>query len=135
MVRNNKYLGDSLQAMLLRRGKNEWDVLLPQLLGAYRETPHTVTEEAANMLMSGRELGLPNQLQHHPPPEESSPQHEFVLEMRERSEQAHEALRQQQLKVRQDDQEEPLLTSFMINKVIRVLKMFTANSVVFMFVI
>ena len=27
--RNNKGLGDSLQAMLLVRGQDEWDVLLP----------------------------------------------------------------------------------------------------------
>ena len=61
------------------------------------------------MLMLGRELRLPDQLQHQPPPEESRPQNEFVMEIRDRLEQAHEALRQQQLEIRQDDQEEPLL--------------------------
>ena len=96
--RNNRGLGDSLRSMLLGRGQDEWDVLLPQLLRAYRGTPHTATGETANMLM-GRELRLPDQLQHHPPPNESSPQHEFVIEMKERLEQAHEALRQEQLKV------------------------------------
>ena len=107
--RNNKGLGDSLRAMLLVRGQDEWDVLLPQLLRAYRGTPHTATGETANMMMLGRELRLPDQLQHQPPPEESSPRHEFVVEMKERLEQAHETLRQQQMKIRQDDQEEPLL--------------------------
>ena len=107
--RNNRGLEDSLRAMLLGRGQDEWDVLLPQLLRAYRGTPHTATGETANMLMLGRELRLPDQLQHHPPPNESSSQHEVVIEMRERLEQAHKALRQEQLKVRQDDQEEPLL--------------------------
>ena len=107
--RNNRGLGDSLRAMLLGRGQDEWDTLLPQILRAYRGTPHTTTGETANMLMLGRELRLPDQLQHQPPPEESRPQNEFVIEMRDRLEQAHEALRQQQLEIRQDDQDEPLL--------------------------
>ena len=54
--RNNKGLGDSLRAMLLERGQDEWDVLLPQLPRAYRGTPHTATGETANMMMLGREL-------------------------------------------------------------------------------
>ena len=53
--RNNKGLGDSLRAMLLGRGQDERDVLLPQLR-AYRGTPHTATGETANMMMLGREL-------------------------------------------------------------------------------
>ena len=60
------------------------------------------------MMMLGKELKLPDQLQQ-PPPEESSPRHEFVIKMNDRLGQAHEALRQLQLKIRQDDQEEPLL--------------------------
>ena len=107
--RNNKGLGDSLRALLLGRGQGEWDILLPQLLRAYRGTPHTTTGETANMMMLGRELRLPDQLQQQPPPEEASPRHEFVIEMKDRLEQAHEALRQLQIKTRQDDQEEPLL--------------------------
>ena len=71
--RNNKGLGDSLQAMLLGGGQEEWDVLLPQLLRAYRGTLHTATGETANMMMLGRELKLPDQLQQQPPPEEFSP--------------------------------------------------------------
>ena len=88
--------------MLLRRGQDEWDILLPQLMRAYRGTPHTATGETANVLMMGRELRLPDQLQHQPPPEEANPQHDFVVDMKERLEQAHEALRQQQLEIRQE---------------------------------
>ena len=55
--------------------------------------------------MLGKELRLPDQLQHQPPPNESSPQHEFVIEMKERLEQANKTLRQEQLKVRQDGHE------------------------------
>ena len=98
--RNNKGLGDSLRALLLGRGQGEWDILLPQLLRAYRGTPHTTTGETANMMMLGRELRLPDQLQQQPPPEEASPRHEFVIEMKDRLEQAHEALRQLQIKTR-----------------------------------
>ena len=107
--RNNRGLGDSLRAMLLGREQEDWDTLLPHLMRAYRGTPHTATGETANMLMLGRELRLPDQLQYQPPPEESRPRHEFVVEIKDRLEQAHEALRQHQLKIRQDDQEEPLL--------------------------
>ena len=84
-------------------------MLLPQLLRAYQGTPHTATGETVTMLMLGKKLRLPDQLQHHPHLNESSPQHEFVIKMKERLKQAHEALRQEQLKVRQDEQEEPLL--------------------------
>ena len=36
--RNNKGLGDYLLAMLLGKGHNKWDVLLPKLSRAYRGT-------------------------------------------------------------------------------------------------
>ena len=41
-------------------------------------------------------------------PEKCSSHREFVVEMQDILKQAHEALRRHQLKVRQDDQEEPL---------------------------
>ena len=59
--------------------------------------------------MLGRELRLPDQLQYQPPPEENRPRHDFVVEIKDKLEQAYETLRQHQLRVRQDDQEEPLL--------------------------
>ena len=55
------------------------------------------------MLMLGRELRLPDQLQHQTPLDKFSAQHEFVIHMKERLKQA---LRQQQLEIRQDDHEE-----------------------------
>ena len=107
--RNNRGLGDSLRALLLQRGQDEWDDLLPQLMRAYRGTPHSVTGETANLMMLGRELRLPDQLEYYPPPTDFSPQHEFVVDINERLKQAHEALRQQQLEIRQEDQEKPPL--------------------------
>ena len=64
--RSNRNLGDSLRTLLLRRGQEEWDLLLPQIMRAFRGTPHSVTGETANLMMMGRELRLPDQLQLYP---------------------------------------------------------------------
>ena len=68
--RGNRSLGDSLRTLLLRRGQEKWDLLLPQIMRAFRSTPHSVTGETANFMMLGRELRLPDQLQIHLPPVE-----------------------------------------------------------------
>ena len=68
-----------------------------------------VVATTMDMLMLGRELRLPDQLQYQPPPEESRPRNEFVVEIKDKLEQAHETLRQHQLRIRQGDQEESLL--------------------------
>ena len=107
--RNNRVLGDSLRALLTKRGQDEWDTLLPQIMRAFRGTPHTTTNETANFLMLGRELRLPNQLINLPSPYEELPQHKYVAKIQERLQQAHETLREELIKVRQEDNEEPLL--------------------------
>lgn len=63
------------------------------------------------MLMQSRKLWLPNQPQYQPLSEKSSFQNscEFVVNIKERLEQAHKALKQQWLKIKQDDQEKPIL--------------------------
>ena len=66
--RNNRVLGDSLRTLLLRREQEEWDSLLPQLMRAFKGTPHSTTRETPNFLMLELELRLPDQLQNHPPP-------------------------------------------------------------------
>ena len=101
--RNNRLLGDSLRAMLIGRGQDEWDLLLPQIMRAFRGTPHSTTGETPNLMMLGRELRLPDQLQYLPPPEVHSTRHQFVLDTRARLEEAHGLLQKQQLKVRQED--------------------------------
>ena len=60
-------------------------------------------------MMLGRELRLPHQLQCRPPPAEASTRHQFVQDVKERLEEAHELLQDQQVKVRQEDDEEPPL--------------------------
>lgn len=107
--RNNRQLGDSLRALLLRRGQDEWDNLLPQLMRACRATPHLVTWDTANMLMFGRELRLASQLQDYSPSNTFDYLHEYVASMKDRLDQAYEELRQLQLNIRQEDQEEPPL--------------------------
>ncbi|XP_067945258.1 uncharacterized protein [Watersipora subatra] len=98
-----------LPAMRETTGQNEWDLLLPQLMRAYRGTLHSATGDTANMLMLGRELRLPDQLASHPPPTELFSAHEHALEVQRRLQAVHEALRQSQMEVRENDQEEPPL--------------------------
>ena len=107
--RNNRLLGDSLRTMLLDKGQDEWDLLLPQIMRAFRGTPHTTTGETPNLLMLGRELRLPDQLQYLPPPQELSARHQYVQDVRQRLEEAHSLLREQQVQIRQEDDEEPPL--------------------------
>ena len=109
--RSNRHLGDSLRTLLLRRGQEEWDRLLPQIMRAFQGTPHSVTGETANLMMLGWELRLPDQLQLHPPPLKVTPQNEYCQELLDRLEMAHAAFREQQIVIRQEDQEEPLFFS------------------------
>ena len=70
--RNNKGFGESLRAMLLDCGQDEWDSFLPQLMRAFRGTPHSTTGETANFMMFGRELRLPDSLVYDIPSSEES---------------------------------------------------------------
>ena len=106
--RNNRSLGDSLRALLLRRGPTEWDLLLPQIMRAFRATPHSATGETANFMMMGRELRLPDQLSE-PVATDNQAIQPYVLELAGRLEETHEILRERQMKVRVEDEEEPPL--------------------------
>jgi len=46
--RNNRRLGDALRSLLLGRSQEEWDTVLPQVMRAYRSTPHTSTVRLPN---------------------------------------------------------------------------------------
>ena len=106
--RNNRLLGESLRAMLLNRGQEDWDLVLPQIMRAFRGTPHTTTGETPNMMMLGREVRLPDQLLYAAPPTELTTRHQYVLEMKARLQSVHSELQEKQIKVRQEDGEEPL---------------------------
>jgi len=88
-------LGDALQSLLLGRGQEKWNVVLPQIMRAYRSTPHSSTLETPNFLMLGREARVPEHLTYHVPAPEA-PVHKYVGKLIETMEQAHEALREQQ---------------------------------------
>ena len=97
--RGNRMLGDALRAMLLSyaQAQDSWDTLLPQLMRAFRATPHSVTEETANYLMLGRECRLPDQLAYGTHSIELSDRARFALELKERLESAYDLLREQQV--------------------------------------
>ena len=47
--RGNRGLGDALRALLLRRAQEEWDRLLPQIMRAFRGTPHSTTGDSQSL--------------------------------------------------------------------------------------
>ena len=105
--RGNRALGDSLRTLLLGCDQEEWDLLLPQVMRAFRGTPHSSTGETANYLMLGREVKLPDQLVAPTPPPESRDQ--YTVDLHERLQTAHQLVRTQQRDVRSTDSEEPPL--------------------------
>jgi transposase InsO family protein len=107
--RNNRTLGDALRTLLLQRGQEEWDLLLPQIMRALRSTPNTTTKETPNNMMFGRELRLPDQVQSYPLPTTIQPQNEYVQELMTRLEETHDIIRDKQIETRHKDQEEPLV--------------------------
>jgi len=82
--------------------------MLPQIMRAYRSTPHSSTQETPNLLMLGRETRVPERLTYHVPAPEF-PVHEYVGKLVECKRKAHDALREKQWAVRTEDSEEPPL--------------------------
>ena len=109
MERGNRTLGDTLRTMLLRRSQRDWDLLLPQIMRAYRATPHSTTGQTANLLFLGREVRLPDQLYHPTPLPPAQSRASFIRDTEARLQEAHQLLRDQQLTLRSEDSEEPLL--------------------------
>ena len=109
MERNNKDLGDSLRAQLLEKRQEEWDLLLPQWMRAYRGASHTLQERQPTCWCWVGNYVYQINYNINPPLDKFGPQHEFVIHMRVRLEHADEVLRQQQLEIKQDHHEEPPL--------------------------
>ena len=59
--------------------------------------------------MLGREMRLPDLLTSNPPLREHQAHHEYTQELVKPLEEAHDMLREQQMAVRQEDREEPIL--------------------------
>jgi len=77
LEQNNRMLGDALKSLLLGRSQEKWDVVLPQIMRAYRITLHSAMQETPNFLMLGWETLVPEHLTYHVPVPES-PVHEYV---------------------------------------------------------
>ena len=105
--RGNRTLGDALRTLLLSKTQEDWDKLLPHVMRTFRATPHSSTGETANGLVLGREVRLPDQLMCPTSPEEPSDRSQYVLDLANRLEQAHEVIRDKQREVRQLDSEAP----------------------------
>jgi len=106
--RNNRMLGDSPRSLLIGGSQEEWDLVLPQIMQAYRRTPHSSTLETPNFLMLGRKTRVPEHLTYHVPAPESNI-HDYVDELITRMRTAHEVLREQQWQIRSDDSDDPPL--------------------------
>ena len=74
--------------------QEEWDLLLPQVMRAFRGTPHSSTGETANYMMLGREVKLPDQLMVPTDPPETRDQ--YTVDLHARLQAAHELVRNQQ---------------------------------------
>jgi len=93
--RNNQMLSDALHSLHLGRSQEEWDTVLPQIMWAYRSTPHTSTGETPNLLMLGQETRVPDHLTYHVAEQDYSV-HEYARELVERMKVAHKILREKQ---------------------------------------
>jgi len=101
-------LGDSLRSLLIGRGQEEWDTVLPQIMRAYRSTLHSSTLETLNFLMLGRKTRVSEHITYHVPAPKSNV-HDYVDELVKRMRTAHEVLREQQWQVRSGDSDDPPL--------------------------
>jgi len=104
---NNRMLGDALRS-LLDRSQEELDTVLPQVMRAYRSTPHTSAGETPNLLMLGRKTRVPDHLTYHVP-EPNYPVHVYASKLVEQMKVAHKILPEKQWQVRKEDSKEPPL--------------------------
>jgi len=98
-------LGDALRS-LLGRSQEGWDTVLPQIMRAYRSTPHTSTGETLNLLMLGQETWVPDHVTYHVPEQDYSV-NENASELVERMKVAHKMLWKKQWQVQQEDYKDP----------------------------
>ena len=81
---------------------------LPQLLRAFRGTPHAGTSKTANMLMLGRKLRLPELSLNNPPLCDDQAHSEYVQIMIESLEEPHTLLWEQKMAIRHYSEEPSL---------------------------
>ena len=81
-------------SVLVDPDQSDWDLVVPYAMMAYRSSVQASTSETPAMLMLGREIALPTDLLHGPPPEPDQHRHtDYALQLRERLQLAHERAR------------------------------------------
>ncbi|MCG8033694.1 MAG: DDE-type integrase/transposase/recombinase, partial [Candidatus Thiodiazotropha taylori] len=92
--RFNRTLATMLSAYVSKNQK-DWDEHLPYVMMAYRSSTHETTGMSPNILMFGREVSTPLDLMFEMPPSiKPIPNNQWVWELREKIETAHEIVRQ-----------------------------------------
>ena len=109
--RNNRTLGDSLRCKLLARTEDDWDLVLPIVMAAYRATPHSTTGYTPNEMTMGRDLRTTATSMRPPPlPTDGEvDQAEYVTGLRQALETAWEVVRTDQEAVQAEHRPEPML--------------------------
>jgi len=97
-------LGDSLKSLLIGKSQEKWDLVLLQIVRAYRSTPHSSILETPNFLMFGRGTRVPEHVTYHVLATESN-----VDELIKRIRTAHEVLLEQQWQVKSNNSSDPPL--------------------------
>ena len=91
--RFNRTLTTMLSAFV-NEHHSDWDVHLPFIMMAYRSSVHDTTGMTQNMMMFGREVATPLDLQYEMPSQiKESPSTKWVWELQERLENAHAFVR------------------------------------------
>ena len=54
-------------SLVINKGKNNWDSFIPDILAAYRTTPHNVTKETSCLLMFGLQFRVSPSVEFQPP--------------------------------------------------------------------
>eukprot|EP00794_Sanderia_malayensis_P010573 gene10573-11695_t len=79
-------------SLVIDKGKTNWDVFLPDMVTAYRTTPHTVAKETPVFLMFGRQFKVPPSVQFQAPVRLYTD--DFVTERQNNLRQAYELVRE-----------------------------------------
>jgi hypothetical protein len=90
--RSNRTI-ESMLSKYVSQNQRDWDEHLPMLMLAYRSTVHESTGYTPNYLMFGRELNLPIDLVFGGPERDLFTPDEYVSNMKEKLEAAHEFVR------------------------------------------
>jgi len=101
-------LGDSLTSLLIGKSQEKWDLVLLQIMQAYRNTPHSSTLETPNFLMFGKETRVPEHVTYLVLATKRNV-HGYVDELIKCIRTAHEVLLEQQWQVKSDNSDDPLL--------------------------